>query len=423
MLLAFGNAIDNADGNVMTVLGPYIMRALSMDLVLLGWIHAIGRLSRMIFGPLWAMAGDRFDRRTLMVIVTGVWGIWTLLAGTADTAFQFFLFYSIAVVGTVATEPLTASITADLFGEKDRGQAYGVLRSVGYVVLIVLVPVALVFTRYDEGWRWILFTLGGLSMLSGLLTLLFLKDPGRGVMEEQMAPDERLHKADFKFFVATPSLWVLGFSLLLLTGAVGTQFFTVFLGSLRVPQSQADYILGIYLVANVVSVLLGGRLGDWAHRLWPQGGRIALMQVYLLVYAGMAALCLVIDWPLWAYYPLFLAFGLVAGVGTPACVLPLISTVVLPETRSTAFGVMLSFVQGAGMAVFSVVLPAVANTWGWNPAFFWILVVPYVVNAVLWGVLYKTVPRDHSRTLAELKRRNDLASSEVHPKEVEPGFR
>jgi len=409
-VLAFANAIDNADGNVMTVLGTYIMKALNMDLLALGWIHAIGRLSRMIFGPLWAVAGDRFNRKTLVFIVTGVWGIWTILAGTVQTAPQFFLFYSIAVMGTVATEPLTISIAADLFPEAERGQAFGVLRSVGNIVLILFVPLALLFTQYDDGWRWILYTLGGLSMVAGLLTLVFLKDPGRGASEEQKAPDERLHKGDFQFMTSTPSFWIMAFSLILLTSTVGTQFYVVFFHSELISQSQANFILGVYLIAYAFSLLLGGRLGDWTHKRWSFAGRIGLMQIYLIVFAAMSALCLLIEWPVWVYYPLFLAFGLISGIGTPACLLPVISSIVLPETRSTAFGILLSFTQGASMAVLSVVFPIIEQNFGWTSAFFWILTFPYLVNAVVWIAFYRTVPRDHARVTAELKRRNETGN-------------
>jgi MFS family permease len=404
-VLAFGNAIDNADGNVMTVLGTYIMKALSMDLLALGWIHAIGRLSRMIFGPLWALAGDRFDRRWLMFVVTGVWGVWTFLAGTVQNSTQFFIFYSIAVIGTVATEPLTVSITSDLFPEAERGQAFGVLRSVGNVVLILFVPLALFFTHYDDGWRWILFSLGGLSTVSGILTLVFLKDPGRGASEDQAPADGRIRRGDFRFLTSTSSFWIMALSLVLLTSTIGTQFYVVFFHSQHIGQGKANLILGVYLVAYAVSLLLGGALGDWTHRRWGIGGRIGLMQIYLLAFAGMSALCLLINWPVWAYFPLFFVFGLLSGIGTPACILPVISSVVLPETRSTAFGVLLSFCQGASMTILSVVFPLVEQHFGWDNAFFWILTVPYLVNAVVWFGFYKAVPRDHRRIEEELKRR------------------
>jgi len=413
LVLAFGNAIDNADGNVMTVLGPYIMKALGMDILALGWLHAIGRLSRMLFGPLWALAGDRFDRRILIFIVTGVWGLWTVLAGTAHTSAQFFLFYTIAVVGTVATEPLTTSVAADLFPAADRGQAFGILRSVGYLVLILFIPLALFFTHYDNGWRWILFTLGGLSILSGILTLVFLQDPGRGATEADPPADEKIHKGDLGFLARTPSVWLMAASLVLVTSTVGTQFYTLYFGTRSLSLGQANALLATYLVAYAVSLLAGGALGDWTHRRWSFAGRIGLMQVHLVGFAVLSALCLLVPWPPALSFGLFLVFGLVSGIGTPACILPLISTVVLPETRSTAFGLLLSFTQGASMALLSIVFPLVERAFGWHQAFFWILTAPYLANAVLWFAFYRFVPRDHDRVTAELKRRAELAP-DVH---------
>jgi len=412
--LAFGNAIDNADGKLLNFIFPSIRDALRLNLEALGLLTAIGLVSRMLMGPLWAVAGDRWNRKTLMFLVTGVWGVWTVLAGLAQTEFQFILLYTIATLGTVATEPLTSSITADLFPESDRGRAFGVLRGVGGLMLLVFVPLGIFFTHFADGWRWALFTVGGLSILSGVLILIFLQDPGRGATEELRLPNERLQKGDMKFLWATPSLWLMGASVMLVTSLVIVSFALTFLTDVRgFGLAQAQVVMAIFGVTFALSSLVGGRLGDWAHKKTAHTGRIVLMQIYLVAYALLTYLCLQVAWPQWAYYPLFFIFGLVAGVGMPGAVMPLISTVVLPETRSTAFGFLFSLVQGAVLALLSWAFPWFAERYGQATTFFWMTTVPYLLNAVLWFVFYKTVPRDHDRAQAELKRRETLAPALV----------
>lgn len=408
--LAFGNAIDNADGKLLNFIFPSIRQALHLNLEALGLLTAIGLVARMIFGPLWALAGDRWNRKWLMFLVTGVWGIWTVLAGLATTEFQFIVLYTIATLGTVATEPLTSSLTADLFVDSDRGRAFGVLRGVGALLLLLFAPLGIVFTHFSEGWRWALFTVGGLSILSGIFILIFVDDPGRGVTEEQRLPDERLHRGDLRFLWKTPSLWLLAGSVTLMTSLVIVSFALTFLIDVRnFNLAQAQIVMAIFGITFAISSLVGGQLGDWAHKLGDLKGRVVLMQIYLAVYAVFTYLCLQIAWPSWVYYPLFFTFGLIAGLGVPGAVMPLASSIVLPETRSTAFGFLFSLVQGAALALLSWAFPWVAERIGQAATFFWMTTVPYLANAMLWFAFYWTGPEDHRRALLELRRREGLA--------------
>ncbi len=409
--LAFGNAIDNADGKLFNFIFPEIRAALRLNNEILGLLTAIGLVARMIFGPLWALAGDRWNRKWLMFLVTGVWGIWTVFAGLAQTEFQFIILYTIATLGTVATEPLTASLTADLFPEAERGRAFGVLRGVGGLILLVFVPLGMFYTHYNSGWRWALYTVGGLSILTGLLILIFVKEPGRGSTEEETIPGERLSRGDLGFLWRTPSLWLLAISVTLMTNLLVVSFGLTFLTDVRkLGLSQAQGVMAVYGVTFAISSLVGGRLGDWAHHRGALEGRVVLMQVFLVAYAVMAFFCLQLAWPVWAYFPMFFVFGLVAGVGLPAAVMPIVSGVALPETRSTAFGFLFSFVQGGALALLSLAFPLVSERIGQVATFFWMTCVPYVLNAVFWFTFYKTVRLDHVRAQNELKRREALAA-------------
>ncbi len=429
--LAFGNAIDNADGKLLNFIFPEIRKALNLNLESLGLMTAIGLVARMIFGPMWALAGDRWNRKWLMFVVTGIWGVWTVFAGLAQTEFQFLLLYTIATLGTVATEPLTSSLTADLFPEAERGRAFGVLRGMGGLLLFVFVPLGMFYTHYYSGWRWALYTVGGLSILSGILVLMFVKEPGRGATEEEVLPDERLRKGDLIFLWKTPSLWLMAGSVCLMTSLIVVSFGLTFLTDVRsLPISQAQGIMIVFGITFAVSALVGGRLGDWAHSRWALEGRVAMMQIFLVAYAVMTFLCFQFAWPLWAYYPLFFIFGAIGGVGVAGAVMPIISSVSLPETRSTAFGFLFSLVQGGTLALLSWGFPMLAQGYGvkelaetWCPRWviplvaqssgqiammFWMTTVPYLVNALLWFAFYKTVRRDHDRAQAELKRRESL---------------
>jgi hypothetical protein len=62
-------------------------------------------------------------------------------------------------------------------------------------------------------------------------------------------------------------------------------------------------------------------------------------------------------------------------------------------------------VQGGVAAILSLGVGWLAQRHGLLPVVFWVTTVPYLINAVLWFVFYRTVPRDIARTADELKSR------------------
>jgi hypothetical protein len=96
-------------------------------------------------------------------------------------------------------------------------------------------------------------------------------------------------------------------------------------------------------------------------------------------------------------YGIWLVFGLFASIGFSGCVLPMVSNVVLPQYRSTAFALLFSFVQGALAAIISIFLGELAQNFGLRPVMLWLVTIPYAINAVFWFAFYKTYPRDQER--------------------------
>ncbi len=71
--MSFASVVDNSEGGLINTLFPVIRTALGLDLTALGLLTSISRFARMLFGPLWAMAADRYGRKRILIIVTGVW--------------------------------------------------------------------------------------------------------------------------------------------------------------------------------------------------------------------------------------------------------------------------------------------------------------------------------------------------------------
>lgn len=87
-------------------------------------------------------------------------------------------------------------------------------------------------------------------------------------------------------------------------------------------------------------------------------------------------------------------FGLIGSIGFSGCVLPMVSAVVPKEMSATTFAVLFSLVQGLFAALLSLALGYLAQTFDLPAVMFWMITVPYAINAVFWFVFYRAYPRD-----------------------------
>lgn len=393
--MSFSFIVDNSESGLINTLFPVIRAALGLDLRALGLLTSISRFARMLFGPLWAMLADRYGRKRILIIVTGVWGIWTALAGLSQNFTQLLILYSIGVIGTVASEPIANGLLADLFEEDERGKAYGAIRSIGTFAGLFITPGIGMLANVEQGWRYGMFIMGGMSILSGILILLFVKEPQR-----QTALDAgdvgRFKLRDATVIFKTPTILLLAVNLLFITSLVLLSFFVTYFVDVRGFDTPTAALLYTTFIAGfALSSFLGGFLGDLFDKRFGPKGRVMLMQLYLLAFAVMSFVALQINWGqgLAIYVVLFL-FGLIGSIGFSGCVLPMVSAVVPPEMSATTFAVLFSLVQGLFAAVLSLVLGDLAQRFGLQNVMFWMVTVPYAINTLFWFTFYRVYPRD-----------------------------
>lgn len=394
---------DNTESGLVNTLFPVIRQALGLGIDALGILTSISRFARMLFGPLWSMAADRFGRKRVLFIVTGLWGLWTAAAGFAQDFNQLLILYAIGVIGTVAGEPISNGLLADLFEEDERGKAYGAIRSIGTAGGLILTPLIGQLARVEDGWRYGMFIMGGISLLSGLLILLFVTEPAKRTQSEA---DElkQFRLRDVATLFKTPSFLLLAGMLPLVTSLVLFAFFVTYFVDVRGWETaDAAILFTVFMAGFTVSSFLGGYLGDRFDKRFGPNGRVMLMQGYLVAFAAMSFLALQIDWGrgVLLYVVLFL-FGLIGSIGFSGCVLPMVSAIVPKELSATAFALLFSFIQGLIAALLSLALGYLAKTYGLQNVMFWMVTVPYLVNAAYWFLFYRFYPRDVARQQARV---------------------
>lgn len=397
--IAVSRTIDDTESGLMNNLFPVIRAALGLSLTQLGILTAIPRFARMLFGPLWSMIADRWGRKRTLVFVTGAWGIWTGLAGLAQNFEQLIILYAIGAIGTVAGEPISNGLVADYFKNNERGKAYGWLRSLGSLGGLILTPLIAQFSRSEEGWRYGLYTMGALSVLSGIAILLWVDEPPAEKTSKAAVRSPGLNWGDVASLCRIPTFRLLAGSVFFITSIVMMPFMVTFFVEVRGwITADANYLQGMFTAGWMLSSLLGGFLGDWFERRFGPRGRTLLMQLYLAVFAAGSFLVFQIDWgkgPL-AYAVIFL-FGLTGSVGFSGVVLPMVSHIVPGVSRATAFALLFSLLQGMIAGILSIVAGKLADQIGLSSLMLWIVTVPYAINALYWTMLHRTYPVDRAR--------------------------
>ncbi len=393
---------DNTESGLVNTLFPVIRQALSLGIDALGILTSISRFARMLFGPLWSMVADRFGRKRILFVVTGLWGLWTAAAGFAQDFNQLLILYAIGVIGTVAGEPISNGLLADLFDENERGKAYGAIRSIGTAGGLVLTPLIGQLANIENGWRYGMFIMGGISLLSGILILLFVTEPEKRTLSEAEEL-KQFRLRDVATLFKTPSFLLLAGMLPLVTSLVLFAFFVTYFVDVRGwKTAEAAILYTVFMAGFAVSSFFGGFLGDYFDKRFGPNGRVMLMQGYLLAFAAMSYLALQIDWGRGvALYVVLFLFGLIGSIGFSGCVLPMVSAIVPKELSATAFALLFSFIQGLIAALMSLALGFLAKTYGLQNVMFWMVTVPYLVNAAYWFLFYRFYARDVARQQAQ----------------------
>jgi MFS family permease len=411
--LAFAQIVDGFEGGLVNTLFPVIRDALGLQTSALGILTAMSRFARMLFGPVWAGLADRFGRKKILFIATGLWGLWTVAAGFAQDPTQLFILYGIGVIGTVAGEPIANGIIVDMFSSKERGRAFGILRTIGMIASVVATPLIGQFANVEDGWRYGMFLMGGISVLSGVLILLLVQEPKKHTPVGAIDPDAMKFDIRSAFnLLRNRTILFMAVQVTLTTSLVLFAFFVTFWVDERGwGTAEAAILLSVYTLGAMVSGLCGGFLGDWFEQRFGFKGRVILMQGYLVSYAVTTALLFQIDWGQGvAIYVAVFVTGLFSSIGHPGAVLPVVGSVVPRKVVATAYALIFSFIQGLFAAVFSLAFGFLADSLGLQALMFWLISVPYAINAVLWTLMYRIYPKD-ATAQRELEEREAAASA------------
>ena len=428
MALAAGYFVDQGEGQAMSIFSPVLKTLWSLTNMNLAWITFARSLLQSLSSPFWGYLSDRYSRRKVLLIGTGLWGIWTIVVGFTQTYHQLLIIRVISGLGLGCLMPATFSIMADTFPPNVRGKMLGILEAIG-VLGIIIFTIGLGAMATPELWRIGFYILGIASVLSGILIWFLVDEPVRGEAEPEMRgqltqEDAERYKAkisDVKTLMKIPTIWVA-----IAQGLAGSMpwvvmgaFLILWLVEVRhVDTTQAPLIFGGVVIGTAISNVLGGINGDYAEKVSPKFGRAFIGQ--LSVFLGipftyylftrtenwslikLAVLCfitaLLISWP---------------GKGSKE---PMIQGVVIPELRSSAFS-FITFIESGFAAIAALIFGILADKLDIQTAMLWTVPFPWLICGVLFSGFYFTYPKDSkilrdemTRRAAELGIKNNMES-------------
>jgi ABC-type branched-subunit amino acid transport system ATPase component/MFS family permease len=259
MMFTLIGAVSAVDASVFGAAFPEIVKALDIDLVQLIGIFSIISFFLIFISLGLAFWADRTRRVPFLGIGAIISGINSLITAGAHSYFVFGAAQAGNAVGGEILDIPGSSLTADYYPVDVRGKTFA-LRGVIGRVLRIFGPliVAYLATATSLKWRLPWLITGPLLILSGILTLILLREPVRGYMERKavgVAEDEAVKPEDpVSFGEAWRTIWGI------------RTLRRLFISS--IPLGMAEYIFGISFV-----VLLFEKYGlDIKHRAYLYSG-------------------------------------------------------------------------------------------------------------------------------------------------------
>jgi len=182
VLLAAVLGLDNADKGTVSAVAAELKHAFGIGNtqigLLLSTVSFVGALATLPMGAL----VDRYNRRTLLMIVVGIWSAAMLIAGLAHSFLSLLVVRVALGAATAAAWPCTASLVGDLFAADERAHIYGL------IIAGELVGVGVGFFVSGQvsswlGWRWSFFAMALPSLPLIYLLWRHLPEPRRGAQD------------------------------------------------------------------------------------------------------------------------------------------------------------------------------------------------------------------------------------------------
>jgi MFS family permease len=325
------------------------------------WVYAA-------FAPIAGLVGDRFRRKTIILVGLSFWSIVTGLTGFSSKFWHLVLLRAIEGFGEAFYFPASMSLISDYHGMRTRSRAMSLHQSSVYAGTIWGGAFAGFMADY-YGWRAGFYIFGALGLLLAVILVRSIREPARGQSELGGA---QLHLCPVREVL--PELLHTPTALVLMAVFFGANFvamtFLTWMPSFLKEKFQMNLAVAglagtaFIQVASVLGVLTGGFLAD-ALAKRKASGRMQAQMIGLVCGAPfifitgltLSTAALIIG---------MILFGYFKGI-YDANIFASLYDVTHPRSRATAAGIMIA-VGWAGGAIAPIAVGAASESIGLSAA-------------------------------------------------------
>ncbi len=286
LLTLFSSALFS----ILTPMAEEISSALTFNENQVAFINSMFLIVGAVSSLMWAILGDKFSRKILLVISTLEWSVLMVLTMFSTNFFSLLIFQLITAIGFGAALPLIFSLTVDLVDPKSRGKKFGTLSAV-YVLGNGLGQVLSGFLIDYYVWQIpiLIISIGGFAC-TGLLFLI--EDPSRGSKDELYgAIDEGAPGLGYKIkfndlkqiWKIKSTLWILllNFAMFISIGAISSFFISMLKNDYELSSTLAT---GVLILVFGTQVPAGPLFGKWGDKIYEteKKGRMKVVLICLL---------------------------------------------------------------------------------------------------------------------------------------------
>ncbi|GMH25316.1 hypothetical protein Nepgr_027159 [Nepenthes gracilis] len=293
MLVNLAAMMEGADGALLPGVYKEVGEDLHIDPTRLSSLTLFRSIVQTSCYPLAAYLAIHHNRAHVIALGAFLWAITTFLFAISSTFFQVALWRALNGIGLAIVIPSIQSLVADSTYENNRGMAFGWLQFIWSLGTILgnLCAILLASRSFMgiPGWRIAFHLVGIVSVIVGILVRLFAFDP-RFLDVDDKPKDKILRKSfwlelnevieETKFVIRIPS-----FQIIVAQGVPGSfpmsawVFAPMWFELIGFSHETTAILMTIFVIANSLGGLFGGKMGDLLSQQMPNSGRIMLSQI------------------------------------------------------------------------------------------------------------------------------------------------
>ena len=331
----------------------------------------VGALSSFV----WAVLGDKFSRKPLMIISTLEWSLFTFLTIFSSDFYSLLLFQIFSAIGFGAALPLTFSLTIDLVKPLDLGTKFGIL-SAFYVLGNGLGQILSGFLIDYYPWQ-VPILMVSISGFICVMLLISIQEPYRGNKEysnKKLKIDVKDINYSFKLkdlkkiWEIKTTFWILclNFIMFIGIGAISSFFISMLKNDFSYNSITSTLLLIIVFGCQIPGGLLFGKIGDKKYS-YNKKGRITIALICLLVgsimyIVGFSLVVFSREIFMFIIFFLFIIIGAFLIGGIDPLMQATLGEINPPQIRSTVFSINYLLTVSLGRSISLLLLGHFFNT-------------------------------------------------------------